>query len=96
MKSCSCYYTVIFSAVKNKKFHKKMFGISYFCSKHILRKTIEGYGFCFDFIAKGIIFSTQIINRYVCSRTITAQRFHKIFALPGSASRRLAETLEHP
>ena len=32
----------------------------------ILRKTIEGCGFCFDFIAKGIIiiFSTQIINRY--------------------------------
>ena len=29
----------------------------------ILRKTIEGYGFCFDFIAKSIIFSTQIINR---------------------------------
>ena len=23
---------------------------------YILRKTIEGYGFCFDFIAKGIIF----------------------------------------
>ena len=31
---------------------------------NILRKTIEGYGFCFDFIPKGIIFSTQIINRY--------------------------------
>ena len=31
----------------------------------ILRKTIEGYGFCFDFIAKGITFSTQIVNRYV-------------------------------
>ena len=28
--------------------------------EYILRKTIEGYGFCFDFIVKGIIFSTQI------------------------------------
>ena len=62
--------------------------------QRILRKTIEGYGFCFDFINKGIFFSTQIINRYVAEPSL--QRFHKIFALPGSASRRLAETLEHP
>ena len=37
---------------------------------YILRKTIEGYGFCFDFIAKGIIFSTQIINRYVAEPSL--------------------------
>ena len=61
----------------------------------ILRKTIEGYGFCFDFIVKGIIISTQIINRYVAEPSL-CKNFHKIFALPGSASRRLAETLEHP
>ena len=36
----------------------------------ILRKTIEGYGFCFDFIVKGIIFSTQIINRYVAEPSL--------------------------
>ena len=36
----------------------------------ILRKTIEGYGFCFDFIVKGIIFSTQIINRYVAKPSL--------------------------
>ena len=30
--------------------------------RNILRKTIEGYGFSFDFIPKDIIFSTQIIN----------------------------------
>ena len=57
------------------------------CNKlHILRKAVEGYGFCFDFIPKDIIFSTQI----------TVQGFHKIFALPGSASRRLAEMMEPP
>ena len=38
--------------------------------RHILRKTIEGYGFCFDFIAKGIFFSTQIINRYVAEPSL--------------------------
>ena len=37
---------------------------------YILRKTIEGYGFCFDFVAKGIIFSTQIINRYVAEPSL--------------------------
>ena len=37
---------------------------------YILRKTIEGYGFCFDFIVKGIIFSTQIINRYVAEPSL--------------------------
>ena len=36
----------------------------------ILTKTIEGYGFCFDFIVKGIIFSTQIINRYVAEPSL--------------------------
>ena len=36
----------------------------------ILRKTIEGYGFCFDFIPKGIICSTQIINRYVAESSL--------------------------
>ena len=36
----------------------------------ILRKTIQGYGFCFDFIAKGIFFSTQIINRYVAEPSL--------------------------
>ena len=36
----------------------------------ILRKTIEGYGFCFDFIVKGIMFSTQIINRYVAEPSV--------------------------
>ena len=36
----------------------------------ILRKTIEGYGFCFDFIPKGIIFSTQMINRYVAEPSL--------------------------
>ena len=36
----------------------------------LLRKTIEGYGFCFDFIPKGIIFSTQIINRYVAEPSL--------------------------
>ena len=39
-------------------------------SNSILRKTIEGYGFCFDFIAKGIIFSTQIINRYMAEPSL--------------------------
>ena len=39
-------------------------------SFNILRKTIEGYGFCFDFIAKGIIFSTQILNRYVAEPSL--------------------------
>ena len=37
---------------------------------NILRKTIKGYGFCFDFIPKGIIFSTQIINRYVAEPSL--------------------------
>ena len=37
---------------------------------YILRKTIEGYGFCFVVIAKGIIFSTQIINRYVAEPSL--------------------------
>ena len=37
---------------------------------HILRKTIEGYGFCFDFIVKGIIFYIQIINRYVAEPSL--------------------------
>ena len=37
---------------------------------NILRKTIEGYGFCFDFIVKGIIFSTQIIKRYVAEPSL--------------------------
>ena len=36
----------------------------------ILRKTIEGYGFCFDFVAEGIIFATQIINRYVAEPSL--------------------------
>ena len=39
-------------------------------NNYILRKTIEGYGFCFDFIAKGIFFSTQIINRYVAEPSL--------------------------
>ena len=38
--------------------------------RNILRKTIEGYGFCFDFIPKGIIFSTQIVNRYVAEPSL--------------------------
>ena len=37
---------------------------------YIPRKTIEGYGFCFNFIVKGIIFSTQIINRYVAEPSL--------------------------
>ena len=37
---------------------------------NILRKTFEGYGFCFDFIANGIAFSTQIINRYVAEPSL--------------------------
>ena len=37
---------------------------------YILRKTIEGYGFCFDFIVKGIIFSIQIIDRYVAEPSL--------------------------
>ena len=39
-------------------------------SPSILRKTIEGYGFCFDFSVKGIIFSSQIINRYVAEPSL--------------------------
>ena len=35
-----------------------------------LEKTIEGYDFCFDFIAKGIIVSTQIINTYVAEPSL--------------------------
>ena len=35
-----------------------------------LEKTIKGYGFCFDFIAMGIIFSTQIINRSVAEPSL--------------------------
>ena len=43
----------------------------YFNALHyIFSKTIEGYGFCFDFIAKGILFSTQIINRYVAEPSL--------------------------
>ena len=38
--------------------------------RSILRKTIEGYGFCFDFIVKGIFFSIQIINRYVAEPSL--------------------------
>ena len=37
---------------------------------YILSKTIEGYGFYIDFIAKCIFFSTQIINRYVAEPSL--------------------------
>ena len=39
-------------------------------------------------------FSTQIINRYVAEPSLCKDSM--IFALPGSASRRLAEMMEHP
>ena len=50
---------------------------------NILSKTIEGYGFYFNFIAKGIIFSTQIINRlqnHHCANISDGNRldFHNI------------------
>ena len=39
----------------------------------ILSKTIEGYGFYFDFIAKRIISSTQIIDRNVAEPSLCKQ-----------------------
>ena len=41
-----------------------------YTKESILRKTMEGYGFYFDFVAKGIIFSTQIVNRYVAEPSL--------------------------
>ena len=40
--------------------------------KDILSKTIDGYGFYFDFVAKGVIFSTKIItcNRFVAEPSL--------------------------
>ena len=59
---------------------------------NILRKTIEGYVFYFNFIAKGIIFSTQIINRYVAEPSLCRHsiNFSRCLDVP------LAETMEHP
>ena len=37
-----------------------------------------------------------LILVYICSRTTSVQTFHLFFALPASASRRLAETMENP
>ena len=52
---------------------------SLLCILCLLSKIIEGCGFCFDFIAKGVICSTQIINRNVAEPSLC--KLHQYFAL---------------
>ena len=53
-----------------------VFTVSKGSSFYKLRKTIKGYVFYFDFTAKGIFFSIQIINRYVAEPSLCK---HSIF-----------------